>query len=330
MSLRLATRAVAATIGGLDPSAALGHTVLVVDDDAPTRWIVVRILRSEGFACAQAGDGEEGVQLALEVRPDLILMDLSMPKLGGLAALRRIRRDFRASSTPVIFLTANGDVDSVVEHLGAGGDDYLVKPVVPAELVARVRLALRRAEALRDLNPLTGFPGNSAILREITSRATAGRSLACMHVDIDAFKDFNDRYGFVRGDLAIKATADVLVDALQAVPCAEHFAGHVGGDDFVVVTAPALAEAVAREITQRFDQATRGLYDPGDRQRGWIEVRDRRGRLRRTGLMSVSIGVARTDSRRLDSAGQIAAVASEMKAFAKRELGSAWAVDRRR
>jgi len=79
-----------------------------------------------------------------------------MPKLSGLEALIQIRADYRARSTPVILLTANGDVDSIVEHLAAGADDYLVKPAAPAELVARVRLALARAATLRDLSPLTG------------------------------------------------------------------------------------------------------------------------------------------------------------------------------
>jgi GGDEF domain-containing protein len=257
-------------------------------------------------------------------------MDLSMPKIGGLEALALIRQDYRARSTPVILLTADGAVDSIVEHLAAGADDYLVKPIAPAELVARVKLALHRATMLRDLNALTGLPGNAAIMGEISQRVAAGRELGCMHADVDGFKAFNDRYGFARGDLAIATTAEALLDALEAAPSSEHFAGHIGGDDFLVLTAPDLVEPLARDFIQRFDHVAPGLYDPAERNQGWVEVWDRRRQLHRAPLMSISIGIARTDTHDLESAVAIAAVASEMKAVAKRQTGSAMAVDRRR
>ncbi len=304
-------------------------TVLIVEDDEATRQILRHVLESAGFECRLAVDGEQGVQMALEHRPEIILMDLSMPKVGGLEALALIRRDYRARSTPVVLLTANGKSDSVVEHLDAGADDYLVKPIAPAELVARVKLALHRAAMLRDLNALTGLPGNAAILREIAQRLAAGRHLACMHADVDAFKAYNDRYGFARGDLAIRATADALIDALDAAPSREHFAGHIGGDDFLVLTAPELAEPLARDIIERFDRAVPDLYDPTERDQGWVEVWDRRRQLHRAPLMSLSIGIARTDTHPLNSPIAVAATASEMKAVAKLHTGSALAVDQR-
>jgi diguanylate cyclase (GGDEF)-like protein len=313
----------------LEPPAGHSGTVLVVDDDAATRLVFARVLESAGFRCELAMDGEEGVRLALEQRPDIILMDLSMPRLGGLDALARIREDYRARSTPVVLITANGHIDSVVEHLDAGADDYIVKPVAPAELVARVELALRRAAMLRDLNPLTGLPGNGAILHEIGTRLAADRPLAAMYADVDAFKAYNDRYGFARGDIAIRATADALLDALDANPSSEHFAGHIGGDDFLLVTRPDLAAPLARDIIDRFDAVVPGLYDAVDRKRGWVEVLDRRHQRQRAPLMTISIGIARTDTHPLHSAVAIAAVASEMKGVAKLDPGSAFAVDRR-
>jgi diguanylate cyclase (GGDEF)-like protein len=306
------------------------ETVLIVEDDESTRQILRHVLVAAGFECELAQDGEEGVRMAIECRPGIILMDLSMPKLGGLEALAQIRRDYRARSTPVILLTANGNIDSIVQHLAAGADDYLVKPVAPAELVARVQLAMQRAAMLRDLNALTGLPGNAAILQEIGMRLAAGRQLACMHADVDAFKAYNDHYGFARGDLAIRATADALLDALEAAPSPEHFAGHIGGDDFLVLTAPELAEPLARDIIKRFDSAVPDLYDAAERDQGWVEVWDRRRQLHQAPLMSISIGIARTDTHALESPVAIAAIAGEMKAVAKLQTGSALAVDQRR
>lgn len=314
----------------LRPPTPAAGTVLIVEDDESTRQILHHVLGAAGFHCQLASDGEEGVRVALERRPEIILMDLSMPKVGGLEALARIRQDYRARSTPVILLTADGTIDSVVEHLAAGADDYLVKPIAPAELVARVKLALQRATMLRDLNALTGLPGNAAIMRELSQRVGAGRELGCMHADVDGFKSFNDRYGFARGDLAIASTADALLDALEAAPSSEHFAGHIGGDDFFVLTAPDLIEPLARDFIERFDRVAPGLYDPAERNQGWVEVWDRRRQLHRAPLMSISIGIARTDTHVLDSAVAIAAGAGEMKAVAKLQTGSAMAIDRRR
>lgn len=314
----------------LRPPAQPAGTVLIVEDDESTRQILQHVLGAAGFHCQLARDGEEGVRLALERRPEIILMDLSMPKVGGLEALERIRQDYRARSTPVILLTADGTIDSVVEHLAAGADDYLIKPIAPAELVARVKLALQRATMLRDLNALTGLPGNAAIMREISQRIGGGRELGCMHADIDGFKAFNDRYGFARGDLAIATTADALLDALEAAPSSEHFAGHIGGDDFIVLTAPELVEALAQDFIERFDHVAPGLYDPAERNQGWVEVWDRRRQLHRAPLMSISIGIVRTDTHVLESAVAIAAAAGEMKVVAKLQTGSAMAVDRRR
>lgn len=306
------------------------RTVLIVDDDRSTRWVLSHVLDAAGFACAQAGDGEEAVRLAQRLHPDLILMDISMPRLGGLAALQQIRRDSRMLSTPIIFLTANGALDSVVEHLTAGADDYLVKPVAPAELVARATQALRRSEALRDLSPLTGLPGNGAISREMAKRIAAGRQFACMHADIDDFKAYNDAYGFARGDVAIAAASDVLLVALRAAPDDQHFLGHIGGDDFLVLTSPGLSERLAREMTRRFDAVAPLLYDPADRERGYVEVRDRTGAIRQVVIMSLSIGIAMSGSHPRSSAAELAAYASEMKTVAKRRPGSTFAIDRRR
>ncbi|MDX6692024.1 MAG: hypothetical protein QOG15_3481 [Solirubrobacteraceae bacterium] len=319
--------ATAQTTAPPDPAAEM---VLIVDDDEPTRQILRHVLVAAGFECELAEDGEDGVHKAIECRPAIILMDLSMPKLGGLEALAQIRRDYRARSTPVILLTANGNIDSIVEHLAAGADDYLVKPVAPAELVARVQLALQRSATLRDLNALTGLPGNAAILREISMRLEAGRQLACMHADVDAFKAFNDHYGFARGDIAIRTTADALLDALEAAPSPEHFAGHIGGDDFIVLTAPELAAPLARDIISRFDASVPDLYDKTEREQGWVEVWDRRRQLHRAPLMSISIGIARTDTHPVISPVALAAIAGEMKAVAKLQTGSALAVDQRR
>jgi len=311
--------------------AARKHHILVVDDDADIRRLVVTYLELDGFQVSEAADGEEAVAIATDVRPDLILMDVMMPKRSGTEAMDHLRGDFRTAYIPIVFLTAKSLTGDKVAHLLAGADDYIVKPFDPQELVARVEVALRRSQSLRGLNPLTGLPGNTVITEEISSRlADPSHVFACLYADLDNFKAFNDHYGFTRGDEVIRAFATCLLQVLEEHPSRESFAGHVGGDDFVALTSEVAAESIAHAIALRFDHMIPDLYDPEDRERGYIEVSDRRGEARRFPLCSVSVGVVFSDARPFETAAEMAETAAEVKGIAKKQDGSSFAVDRRR
>jgi diguanylate cyclase (GGDEF)-like protein len=210
-----------------------------------------------------------------------------------------------------------------------GADDYVLPPFDPPEVAARVAVTLQRSAALRGLNPLTGLPGNIVIGEEITRRLRRGDKFACLYIDLDHFKAYNDRYGFARGDDVIRALARCVVAALTEHGTVGCFAGHVGGDDFVVLTPPEEAEGVAKTMTERFTTEVYKLYEPAVRRRGWIEVSDRKGHPTRVPLCSVSVGIVRSD-RGFETAAEMAEAAAEVKAIAKRDPGSSWAVDRRK
>ncbi|MBI4171489.1 MAG: diguanylate cyclase, partial [Actinobacteria bacterium] len=146
---------------------------------------------------------------------------------------------------------------------------------------------------------------------------------------LDYFKAYNDHYGFMRGDQVIQFTARVLQEVALAIGGPETFVGHVGGDDFVVVTIPDLALEIAEQVVGRFDGQAPDLYDPTDRTRGYIEVPNRQGEVQRFPVLSISIGIASTARRRFSHYAEAVAIATEMKAFTKGTPGSSWAVDRR-
>jgi diguanylate cyclase (GGDEF)-like protein len=156
---------------------------------------------------------------------------------------------------------------------------------------------------------------------------TRNEDFALLYVDIDRFKEFNDHYGFTRGDRVITMLAEILIHV--AGPD-QRFVGHIGGDDFVVLARAEEAEALAEAITRQFDERIRVQYDAGDRARGWIEAHDRRGRLRHFPFATVSIGIVNIPPGRFDGATAAARAAAEVKEVAKRQSGSAWAVDRRK
>jgi DNA-binding response OmpR family regulator len=127
-------------------------TILVVDDDPQMQRLVVRNLQLEGYATSTAGNGQEGVEHVREQAPDLILMDVMMPKMDGFTACQQIRA---FALTPIIMLTARGRDEDKVRGLDAGADDYLTKPFSVEELLARVRAVLRRADYRQEVAQAT-------------------------------------------------------------------------------------------------------------------------------------------------------------------------------
>src|SRR6516165_5942203 len=119
------------------------RTILVVDDNEINRDILVTRLISQGYETLQAADGEEALAIVKRSVPDLILLDIMMPNIDGLEVCRRVKNDPALPFIPVILVTAKASSESVVTGLDAGADEYLVKPIDQAALVARVRSALR-------------------------------------------------------------------------------------------------------------------------------------------------------------------------------------------
>src|SRR5206468_7156154 len=115
---------------------------------------------------------------------------------------------------------------------------------------ARVRSTLRRSREMRSISPLTGLPGNVQIEDEIRHRYTAGEQIAVCYADLDNFKGYNDRYGFLEGDKAIVCTADTLRQVVSGFPGS--FLGHIGGDDFVIIVDAGDAEAVCQQAIELF------------------------------------------------------------------------------
>ena len=300
--------------------------VLVVEDDEATRSALRALLDDAGYVCDEASDGEHAVAAMRDTHFDLVLLDLGLPGMSGAEVHSHLRRDPRTRFLPIVFLTAHSDRQVKLEQIEAGAEDFITKPYDADELLARVGAAVRRWSGLRGVNPLSGLPGNPSITEEIESRLARGEEFALLYVDIDRFKEFNDHYGFTRGDRVITMLAEILTEAAGD----EHFVGHIGGDDFVLLSGTDEAEALAARITGRFDEAVREHYDPQDRARGGIQAHDRRGKLRHTPVATVSIGIVNVPPGRFAGATAAARAAAEVKDVAKRRAGSAWAVDRRK
>ena len=305
------------------------ESILVVDDDPDIARFVEVNLRSAGYDVSVASDGEEALEKAGLLRPDLVLLDVMMPRIDGFEVAHRLRRNPQTANTSIIMLTAKALATDKVLGLTAGADDYIIKPFDPIELLARVKGTLRRAKEMRNLSPLTGLPGNIRIQEEIERMVREDLPFAVVYADLDNFKAYNDQKGFVQGDRLIQATARVVQDAVMEF-ATDGFVGHVGGDDFVAVLKPEIAEGVAKRIVEAFDAQITGFYEPEETAQGFVEVEDRKGEMQRVPLVGVSVGIATTDVRSFAHYGEAVSMATEMKQFAKRDARSSYAIDRRR
>jgi len=252
-----------------------------------------------------------------------------MPKMDGFEVCRRLREDFKTAQIPIIIVTAKGDVSEKVRGLKGGANDYLTKPYDHAELVARVRNMLDWSRSQRQANPLTGLPGNQAIEWELQRRIEQQRPFSFMYVDIDNFKGYNDYYGYSRGDQAIVFVAEILRQTSQRLGGGEDFIGHIGGDDFVVLTAPVSGDAMAQAIVDDFDAHSSSLFDAEDLERGFLEVRNRFGGTNMVPFCTLTLAMVTDQGGVFEHWAKVSDVAAELKKYGKSLKGSVVVKERR-
>ena len=192
------------------------------------------------------------------------------------------------------------------------------------ESMARIQI-----EQAKNSNPLTGLPGNLVIEFEMKQRLEALSVFSVLCFDLDNFKCFNDVYGFEHGDRVIKMTSDIIQSVDNQYGLSEDLVGHIGGDDFVVVTVPEKAAILAGEIIKRFDAEIPKYYSDEDRRRGNLLAVSRRGIVQEIPIMSISIAHVSNKHRNITSYLEIGEIAAELKQLAKSQPGSIFCEDKR-
>ena len=185
-------------------------------------------------------------------------------------------------------------------------------------------------EMYLDTSPLTRLPGGIAIENVMNKRIAAKASIAFCLMDIDNFKAYNDHYGYAKGNDVIQATAGIINEAVAKYGTEEDFIGHIGGDDYVLITTPDLYPRICQAVIDTFDKTIPGFYDKEDRQRGHIVGENRQGQEVKFPLATLSIAVVTNIKRKFKNHIQYGEVAAEMKEHAKTISGSTFMVDQRR
>jgi CheY-like chemotaxis protein len=295
--------------------------ILIADDERDIRVVLRTRLELEGFTVLEAPDGSEAVTMAQDEVPDLIVLDVMMPEMDGVEVCNRLRASFSTRHIPVIMVTARAGREDKLAGLEEGANDYITKPFDMNELLQRVRNTLDWSRQQRSASPLTGLPGNHSINAEIRRRLVEEKPFALLQVDVDHFKSFNDYYGYGRGDEAIQLLARILTDSVYRM---------CGADGFVVVCSCDAAEPLGEEILAWFNTAALDLYDPEDRERGHVQVLNRRHVVEHFPLMSLTIALVSTDRVPVTHLAQLIDIAQELKAHGKGIPGSVMVGERRR
>jgi diguanylate cyclase (GGDEF)-like protein len=265
-----------------------GLEILVVTDSPVDMRILEKKLGNQGHNLIQATDGQEALELALKVNPQLILTDWMMPKMNGLDLARTLRLSEQAAGTYIIIMTAQEGNDELVEAFNAGIDDYVTKPINHRVLSARMRAARRIIDLQEEMarsreelrvtlaelaivnrqqqvlnhqleqmameDQLTELPnrraGLSRLEQEWSRSDRSGEPLLCMVLDIDHFKKVNDTYGHDAGDVVLKSTAAVMKNQMRDSDTVCRF----GGEEFLVICPGADVE-VAKMVGDRIRKA---------------------------------------------------------------------------
>ncbi|MDD5194521.1 MAG: diguanylate cyclase, partial [Candidatus Omnitrophica bacterium] len=249
--------------------------------------------------------------------------------LQGIEVCKILRKDSLSMHLPILMLTGKGETDDKVRGLEAGAHDYMVKPFSPQELIARVRMLIRRSNINLDANPLTRLPGNVTIYKELEEKIKSKEKIAVFYIDIDNFKAVNDYYGFERGDQVIKETAHILINAIQEKGTPNDFLGHIGGDDFVIIASIEHAEEIAKRIIAEFDRSAPKFFDEKDRIKGYIEASGRDKEIHKFGFLTISVGIITNLYREFSHVAQISSMGAEIKGFAKKFPESKYIFDKR-
>ncbi|MBN1384917.1 MAG: response regulator [Elusimicrobia bacterium] len=304
--------------------------IIVADDDSGIAELIKFTFENEGHNVKVFRNGLDAYEAVLKEMPDLVILDVMMPKMNGYEVCEKLKGVSSTRLIPVIILTSQSQTKDKLTGLKLGADDYITKPFDSLELLARAEGIINRYSETRAVNPLTGLPGNVSIEKEVSARIGAGKKFAVLWIDLDNFKSYNDNYGFEKGDVIIKQTAKFIIDAVHQLGTSEDMIGHVGGDDFIVVTEISSAENICKEIIKHFDENIASNYSEEDRTRGYIVSKDRLGKVQAFPIMSISIGIVSNEIRNFIHYAQLAETAAEVKAVAKGIPKSSYFKDRRK
>ena len=302
--------------------------VYIIDDD-DSSILVFRELFKNDPEYKFINIKSEQIDVALKNIPSLIIINEDAVDRDVVELCKQIRTDEDNTITPVIVVSSNSEKSHRVKILQEAIEYFIKKPVDEEYLYYTIKNLNRLLTINRRISPLTGLPGNVQIHAELKKRILNREPFSVLYLDLDNFKAYNDVYGFLKGDEIIEFTAETICKCLHSAYNENVFIGHIGGDDFVGIIPDLHCDKVCQQILATFDAKSLKFFTQEDREKGYIEVANRKGIIEQFALTSISIGVVIVEKGRFSNILEIGDVGAQVKHIAKSTMGSSYAIDRR-
>jgi GGDEF domain-containing protein len=244
--------------------------------------------------------------------------------------VRRIKYHTQLQYIPLMVYTPGADKNLVISCFSEGADDITDDEWDDSVMTAKAMMLVSRAQRDMGVNPSSRLPGANAIEYDIDRRIHSGQQFAVCYADLDNFKSYNDYYGYVYGDKTIRITSHIIRTVVQDLAPDDGFVGHIGGDDFVFIVPPEKAEIICKNVISTFDRMAPFRYDEIDRERGWIEVPNRKGEMEKFPIFTISIAVIINQKKMFKHPGEMSHMIADLKKYTKTLQGSNYMVERRR
>lgn len=306
----------------------MAYNIYLIDNDDEIYKCITKLFQKEKeYKIHKAKTNEiEGV---LRDIPSLIIINEDGVDEDTIKICDSIRGDENNIITPIIVISSNHNKDHRVKILKAGVEHYIKAPIDEEYMYYTIINAIRLLYTNRGISPLTGLPGNIQIQTEIKRRLLSKEDFCVIYLDLDNFKAYNDVYGFLKGDEIIKFTAKTIIKNIHTYGLEDSFVGHIGGDDFIAIVPETNYEILCQNIIADFDKNVQQFFTDMDREKGYIEVANRKGIIEEFPLTSISIGVVEVKKGKFHNTLEIGEVGASVKHLAKTIQGSTYVIDRR-
>ena len=262
--------------------------------------------------------------------PDLIIINEDGIEKNIIELCNLIRSYNDNSITPIIVISSNITKEHRIDILKNSVEYFIKKPIDDEYMYYTVKNIIRLIQMNRRVSPLTGLPGNVQIQVEIKKRLLRKKAFAVLYFDLDNFKEYNDIYGFLKGDEIIKYTAKTIIKVIHKYELEGTFVGHIGGDDFIAIIPESDYDSICQDVLINFDNGLEKYFTEDDWQKGYLEVANRKGIIERFPLTSLSVGVVAAEPEEYKNSLEIGEVGAQVKHLAKTQIGSAYAINRRK
>ncbi len=263
--------------------------ILIVEDDLDLSEMLNAYFRVQNYEVMTAAWGKDAIQITTDHVVDLIVLDIRLPDIDGYEVCRQLRTQRRTQDVPIIFLTEKRDRVDKLQGLELGVVDYITKPFDIQELRLRVRNALSRAARLSTTNPVSDLPENELVDEKLNGLILTDKEWALVLMAIGGLNEFREQYGFVAADDVLRAVTLMIRNAVREHGNEEDFIGHLGPEDFIVITTPEKVGEIRQRIENRVRQSREYFYPLKDRERAKEAAEAKQLRLR-SGLLEKSAG----------------------------------------